>query len=324
MDMTTHPISLSESHTGFGRTFQPDQLTIGFVSPAEGYPDSPIPSLTNQPAIVRMLDDIDAAALWLRDVPMYDPDFGDVGQIFDPLVYAAWLAAMTSKIAIGTAGIVMPLRNPIITAKQISSADQLLGGRFIAGLASGDRTKEYPAFGINYASRAERYREGMEMLRSLVTDSFPTLETIHHGTLLGDLDLIPKPAAKTLPIVAIGRAGQSLEWLSEHTDGWIWHGLDARQMTNVVPQWRGLTESKGFKPYGYGTAFDLDADPDAPLQTGRILRAGRNALIEFLNSQREAGVNHVILNLKPTRRPALNVLEEMGKYVIPEFTIKAK
>jgi luciferase-type oxidoreductase len=323
MDTISSTNDLLDTHIGFKRTFQSGQLTIGFVSPAEGYPDSPIPGLSNQPEIVRMLDDIDAAALWLRDVPLYDPGFGDAGQVFDPLVYAAWLAAMTSRIAVGTAGIVLPLRDPIITTKQILTADHLLKGRFITGLASGDRAKEYPAIGVDFASRADRYREGVTMLRSLAQDTFPSFETRYHGVLRGDLDLLPKPLTKAQPIIAIGRAGQSLEWLSENTDGWIWHGLDARQMTKVIPQWRSLTPSGGFKPYGYGVLFDLDANPDAPLHTGRILRGGRNALIEFFADQREAGVNHVALSLKPTRRPALEVLEEMGKYVIPEFKVSS-
>lgn len=133
------------NHTTFNQTFQEGQLTIGFISPARGYPDSPFPSLTDQAEIVQRLDRSDAAALWLRDVPFYDPSFGDTGQVLDPMVYAGWLSALTSRIAIGTAGIVTPLREPVITAKQIATADQLLGGRFLAGMASGDRPTEYPA-----------------------------------------------------------------------------------------------------------------------------------------------------------------------------------
>ena len=74
-----------------------------------------------------------------------------------------------------------------------------------------------------------------------------------------------------------------------------------------------------------GGSERLDSDADAPLETsGRVLQGGRHALTEFLAHQREAGVNHVILNLKPTRRAALEVLEEMGKYVIPEFRVAGR
>jgi luciferase-type oxidoreductase len=316
-DDSTHNLS---GHISFNKVFQPRRLTIGFIAPAEGYPDSPAPTLSDQAEIVRMLDNIDAAALWLRDVPFYDPSFGDVGQIIDPLVYTGWLAAMTRNIAIGTAGIVSPLRDPVIMAKQIASADQLLGGRFLAGMASGDRATEYPALGIDFHTRTERYREIIEMLRVLTAEIFPTYSSKYYGELLGNLDLIPKPAAPVLPIMAIGRAGQRIEWLAEHVDGWIWHGLDARRMADIVPQWRELTAGYGFKPYGYGAMFDLDSNPDAPLQTSRILRGGRKALVEFLYKQQDAGINHIALNLRPTRRRALDVLEEMGKYILPEFS----
>jgi luciferase-type oxidoreductase len=310
------------NHTTFNQTFQEGQLTIGFISPARGYPDSPFPSLADQAEIVQRLDRSDAAALWLRDVPFYDPSFGDTGQVLDPMVYAGWLSALTSRIAIGTAGIVTPLREPVITAKQIATADQLLGGRFLAGMASGDRPTEYPAFGVDFGTRVERYQEAVTLLKTLTSTSFPRLKTHHFGELRGDIDLVPKPAAPRIPIVAIGRAGQTLEWLAQHVDAWIWHG-DAQRMGEVVPHWREVTASREFVPFGYGAMFDLDVDANAPLQTGRILRGGRHALKDFLMRQREAGINHVALNLKPTRRPALELIDELQEHVLPHFAVTA-
>ncbi|PHX51910.1 hypothetical protein AO354_42060 [Pseudomonas syringae pv. syringae] len=67
--------------------------------------------------------------------------------------------------------------------------------------------------------------------------------------------------------------------------------------------------------------FDLDTNPDAPLQTGRMLRGGRKALKDFFSRQREAGINHVALNLKPTRRPSLELIDELQEHILPEFSI---
>jgi luciferase-type oxidoreductase len=309
------------NHVAFNRTFQQGQLTIGFISPACGYPDSPFPDLSDQAEIVQRLDQSDAAALWLRDVPFYDPSFGDTGQILDPLVYAGWLAALTHRIAIGTAGIVTPLREPIITAKQIATADQLLVGRFLAGMASGDRPTEYPAFGVDFSSRVERYQEAVMLVKTLTSESFPQMKTQHFGHLRGDIDLVPKPAGPRIPIVAIGRAGQTLEWLAQNVDAWIWHG-DAMRMAEVVPHWLEVTAARGFIPFGYGAMFDLDVNPDAPLRTGRVLGGGRHALKDFFARQREAGINHIALNLKPTRRPALEVIDELSQHILPAFTVE--
>jgi len=312
------PVDLA-SHRGFGRVFQPGKLTLGLIAPLEGYPDSVAPTLDNHVEMVRKADEIGIAALWLRDVPFYDPGFGDVGQIIDPMVYAGFLAAHTRQIAIGSAGIVLPLRDPLIVAKQSTSVDQLLGGRFILGLSGGDRAEEFPAFGVSFDDRAERYRDAYAMIRAAVGNEFPTWQSEFYGELRGTLDLIPKPVAPGFPAVAIGRSGQTLDWLAANMDAWIWHGADARHMADILPKWRQATADKPFKPYGYGTWFDLAEDPDLPIQPGRILKGGRHALTALWREQEEAGVNHVVLNMKQTRRPVTEILDELAEFILPQF-----
>jgi luciferase-type oxidoreductase len=117
-----------------------------------------MPTLADHLARARQADEAGFAALWLRDVPFLDPDFGDAGQVLDPFVYAGFLAAVTSRIGIGTAGVVLPLRDPLIVAKQATSVDQLLGARFLLGLSSGDRPEEYPAFRVDFESRPSDFR----------------------------------------------------------------------------------------------------------------------------------------------------------------------
>ena len=307
------------NHRGFGRVFRPGKLTLGLIAPLEGYPDSAAPTLENHVGMVRKADDTGIAALWLRDVPFYDPGFGDVGQIIDPIVYAGFLAAHTRQIAIGSAGIVLPLRDPLIVAKQSTSVDQLLGGRFILGLSGGDRPLEFPAFGVPFDDRAERYRDAYAMIRAAIDHEFPNWKSEFYGELTGALDLIPKPVGPGFPAVAIGRSGQTVEWIAANMDAWIWHGADARRMADILPKWRVATVGMPFKPYGYATWFDLAQDPDLPIQPGRILCGGRNALVALWRQQEDAGVNHVVLNMKQTRRPVTEILDEVAEYILPQF-----
>ncbi|XOT95939.1 LLM class flavin-dependent oxidoreductase, partial [Alcaligenes pakistanensis] len=58
--------------------------------------------LAGQAALVEEIDRQDFAAVWVRDVPLYDPNFGDAGQIFDPFTYLAFLAARTKRVALAT------------------------------------------------------------------------------------------------------------------------------------------------------------------------------------------------------------------------------
>ncbi|MCY1170439.1 luciferase-type oxidoreductase [compost metagenome] len=306
-------------HRAYAAVFHPERLTFGFIAPLEGYPDAPGPTLNNHAALARKVDDAGFSAIWLRDVPFYDPGFGDVGQVIDPMVYAGFLAAVTGRIAIGTAGIVLPLRDPLIVAKQAASVDQLLGGRFLLGLASGDRPTEYPAFGVDFENRAERFRDAVAIIRAATETAFPVLQSKHYGHLSGNIDLVPKPAATRLPLVVIGYAGQSVEWIAQNTDGVIWYLGNFSRLPDILARWRAAGDGRTFKPYGYGTFFDLDADPNAPIQSQRVLRAGRNTLIELWKRQQDAGVSHVALNLKPLRRPAIEVLDELADYVLPHF-----
>lgn len=304
---------------GFGRVFQPGRLTFGFIAPLESYPDRPAPTMRDHFAMARRVDEAGFSAIWLRDVPFYDPLFGDLGQVFDPIAYAGFLAAATRRIAIGTAGIVMPLRDPLAIAKQATTLDHLTINRFILGLSSGDRPVEYPAFGVDFDSRADRFREAHALIRTVTERDFPQHRTSHFGVLAGDLDMVPKPVRARLPIVAVGRAGQSVEWLAEHMDGWIWHQSDFNRLGDVVARWTAAIPRAGFKPYGYGAFFDLDRDPDAPLRPVRGLSVGRKALIDIWKRQRDLGVNHVGLNLKLARRPAAEMIDELGEHVLPHF-----
>jgi len=306
-------------HPGYAGVFQPGRLSFGLIAPLEGYPDAPWPTLQGHAEAARLVDSLDFKAIWLRDVPFYDPNFGDTGQVLDPMVYAGWLAAQTSRIAIGTAGIVSPLRDPLIVAKQAASIDRLSGGRFILGLATGDRPSEFAAFGSDIDNRVERYRDAIGVIRAATEQSFPQHVSQHYGVLDGTLDMLPKPMAPSLPIVAIGRAGQDFDWLGEHTDGWIWHLSNPRRLPEVIAAWRAGSAGQ-FRPYGYGTMFDLLEDPDAPLDmTGFGMRSGRNALIDHWQRQRDEGVNHVALNMKTLRRPFADAVNELAEFVLPVF-----
>ena len=306
----------------FTRVFQPNKITFGFIAPFKGYPEGPVPNMSDHAELAKMADEGGISALWIRDVPFYDPNFGDVAQVYDPFVDLGYLAAITKNITLGTAGIVSPLRNPILTAKQAASVDQLSGGRFLLGMSSRDRPVEYPAFGYDFENRADRFREAWQMIRTLNENKFPKMTTQHHGHLSGHIDLIPKPVASRLPMITIGRARQDMSWFANQSDAWIWHGVDPKRSKGIVQEIEEQGDGKTWHPFGYANFLDLSENPDEPAQLHNniFLRTGRNALMEFWEQQRQDGVSHITLNLKPTRRPAKEVLQELIEYVVPQFS----
>lgn len=306
--------------------FKPGGLTIGFILPLEAYPNTPAPTMHDHAAIARYADEAGFAGVWARDVPMYDPMFGDTGQLYEPFTYLGFMAANTQRLALATGSAVITLRHPLLLAKQAASVDQLSGGRMVLGVSSGDRPSEYPAFGIesDFDSRGERFREALGMFKASLEESFAVHRSGRFGSLDGSLDLLPKPAHGKIPTIVTGRSRQDLEWIALNADGWLYYFVNPEHLAPLVSTWRDVvkreTQSDVFKPFAQGMFFDLSEQPDHPVQ--RIhsgLRVGRNRLIDYLYWLQALGVNHVALNLKASRRPAREVLQELSEYVLPEF-----
>ena len=305
---------------GFRRVFAPGRLTLGLLFPFEAFPGDR-PTMVRQEQLARRAEALGFAALWARDVPLRVPEFGDVGQVYDPWVWLGWIAAQTSRIALGTAAIVLPVRHPLHAAKAAASLDRLSGGRFLLGVASGDRPAEFPAFGVDHGERAARFREHLAVMRRVLEAEFPVVDS-PTGFMAGS-DLVPKPLARGLPTLVTGGSGQSLEWIARSANGWLTYPRPLARQRAVYADWHHaveLAEPGAFRPAGQSLYIDLAAAPDHPPQPIHLgWRLGRDHLVELLSTLEVAGASHVILNLKYGRRPADEVLEELGHWVVPRF-----
>src|SRR5699024_7081161 len=97
-------MQLFDKHQGFARTFRENKLTLGLVYPLETYKGNvPNMNLVEQIKLGKLADETGFASLFVRDVPLNDPMFGDAGQMYDPWVFLSHIAAHTNKIALGTA-----------------------------------------------------------------------------------------------------------------------------------------------------------------------------------------------------------------------------
>src|ERR1700710_495242 len=101
------PVNVQKQR-GFDRVFRRGELTVGLILPLETHPHTPHPTMDGHVEIAQRAEAAGVAALWARDIPFYDPRYGDSGQIFEPLIYIAHLAAATRHITLGTTGIVLP------------------------------------------------------------------------------------------------------------------------------------------------------------------------------------------------------------------------
>jgi luciferase-type oxidoreductase len=310
---------MSVFNRSYYRMFKPKQLTLGVIFAIEAY-EGAIPKMERQVELARRAEELEFSALWFRDVPLHDPGFGDVGQIYDPWVYLGYIAAKTKTIALGTAAIIFPLRHPIDLAKAAFSVDQLSNGRLILGIACGDRPIEYPAYGIDFEIRDVLFREGVNDFRRL-SESFPKYHS-KFGLLNGEVDLLPKPTSRKLSLFVTGNSRQTIDWIAENSDGWLMYPREVLLQQRAITNWNNAVKKTGssFKPFAESLYIDLTKDPDANFERIHLgYRLGRNKLFKHLMDLKEIGVNHVLFNLKYSKRPADEVLEELGKFIIPYF-----
>lgn len=278
--------------------------------------DVPEMNIEKQMKLAKRAEELNFASLFVRDVPLRDPNFGDVGQIYDPFTYLGYVTANTEKIALGTGSIILTLRHPLHVAKAAASIDRLSGERLILGVATGDRPIEFPAFSVNPEDRSELFRESMAVMRKVWREHFPSIDSARVHMTSGDM--LPKPKLSDIPVMVTGHSGQSPEWIAEHSDGWIYYPRPLKFQKALIDNWRSLTEE--FKPFTQSLYIDLTEDPNhVPIPIHLGFRTGRVFLIEFLESLRDAGVNHVIINLKYGQRPVEEVIEELGEFVLPHL-----
>jgi probable F420-dependent oxidoreductase len=157
-----------------------------------------------------------------RDTPY--PGGGELppeySHTLDPFAALAAIAAVTERIKIGTGVCLIIQRDPIVTAKEVASVDQISGGRFLFGVGAGWNREEMENHGTDYRTRFTRMRESVEAMKAIWTQD----EAEYHGKIV-DFDSIwcwPKPAQQPHPPVLVGGVGEKvLDRVVAYGDAWI-------------------------------------------------------------------------------------------------------
>src|SRR5699024_6039265 len=128
-------MNIFENHRGYFRTFSEGELTLSLIYPLESYQGNiPKMDMDEQIKLAHVAENGDFAALFVRDVPLNDPSFGDAGQMYDPWIFLSFLAAHTKEIALGTASAITSFQHPIHLAKAAASMDKISSRRLLLGL----------------------------------------------------------------------------------------------------------------------------------------------------------------------------------------------
>lgn len=219
----------------------------------------------------------DGRATWPTDTPY-----------FDALIALALIAGSTSRATIGTAVLVLPLRHPVIFAKQAASIDAASGGRLRLGVGGGWLEEEFTALDVPFADRNGRLVEWMAIARDCWTGR-PAARATDRYTLPAGTLCLPTPTSP-IPFLMGGHSPPALRRAGRLADGWLGQqSLDALDPPALADASAAMCES----------AVAAGRDPAALQVVLRLVdSAGRpDEVASAIPALTDAGVDELIVNV---------------------------
>jgi probable F420-dependent oxidoreductase len=162
----------------------------------------------------------------------------------DPMMTLTYAAAVTDRIRLATGIFVVPLRNPITTAKSVVSLDVLSNGRVIFGIGIGWFAEEFAAAGVgaHFKDRALRTREYIEIMKGLWTQDDPGYQGKTFS--VKGVRFNPKPVQKPHPPIVVGGTSElALKRSVRYGDGWYGIARSMGEARNLITRLRELERS---------------------------------------------------------------------------------
>ena len=192
----------------------------------------------------------------------YSPD-GRMGSIEDfpipdPLIWMAYVASATERIKLGTAVVILPQRNPVVTAKALATLDVMAGGnRVLLGIGVGWLAEEFATLGIPFEDRGPRTDDYVAAMRALWSQDCAS----HDGPFASFTDVYcnPRPVGGTIPIIVGGDTKAAARRAGRLGDGYF----PARgNPTELYDEMRHAAEAAGRDPDAIEITAAAPVDPD--------------------------------------------------------------
>jgi probable F420-dependent oxidoreductase len=207
------PLARAAEEAGYDSMVVPDSLCYPLESVSR-YPFSP-----------------DGSREFLEDKPFLEPF---------SLIPA--LGAITSRLRFVTFVIKLPVRHPVLVAKQATSVAVLTGGRLVLGVGSSPWREDYDVLGVPWAGRGARMDEALAILRGLSSGGYFE----HHGEAFdfAPVKIAPVPA-EPVPILIGGHGEAALRRAARAGDGWLHGGGDPADLPGLLARLAELRRQEG-------------------------------------------------------------------------------
>jgi len=273
-------------------------------------------------AVARMADELGFDSVWCNDhlamptasgdgatEPAYAAAYGEQrGQrIYEPLIVLAYLAAVTRRVLLGTSVYLLPLRSPLLAARQAVSLDGLSAGRLVLGVGAGWLESEFDAVGVPYRQRGRRTDEAIAMLKSLC------------GADGGGF--LPKPVQRPHPPLWIGgRSEAALRRAARAGDAWHPSHLTVDELRRQIPALHAECERAG-RPADEVAVTTRRKLVRTPTDDARVLQGDAGAIAATVAELEQVGVSHLVVEIPgSSEAELLENLDWFGREVLLEVS----
>jgi alkanesulfonate monooxygenase SsuD/methylene tetrahydromethanopterin reductase-like flavin-dependent oxidoreductase (luciferase family) len=286
---------------------------IGVVMPIAQYgPDRVTPRWTELQEIARRAEEIGFDTLWTPDELLWQATEGPPRGIWDGVSMAGAVAAITSRITVGTWVLAALHRNPGIIAKTAETLDEISGGRFLFGLGAGH---EWPgqahAFGLPEDHIFGRFDEALQIIVPLLRVGHADFE----GTWHAAHDLLQQPVGprpNRIPILIGGNGPKGQRHAARYADIYSCYAEERAHIDELGPRLASLDAicaAIGRDPATLGRSAGVSVNAVERL-TDRpsVISGSAEEIADALRSIRDGGFTRVEIMLSPGTMTALEAL----------------
>jgi len=219
-----------------------------------------------------------------------------------------FVAGVTSRVKLGTAVAVLPIRNAVMNARQVATLDVLSGGRVLYGIGVGWLQEEADAMNMPWDRRGARSEEHIALMRALWCADGDLVE--FHGEFhdLPPMDPEPRPVQRPVPILVGGHSEIALSRAAHVGDGWIAAMMSPDRLAEHWAVVRREAETAG-------------KDPDSLLLVSGVSSRDERTEVDFYQAYAAVGVDHLNVHvLRDTPAATITELERIGRDVLPAIS----
>jgi alkanesulfonate monooxygenase SsuD/methylene tetrahydromethanopterin reductase-like flavin-dependent oxidoreductase (luciferase family) len=244
--------------------------------------------------------------VWLPDELLWEADSwpGPSGW-WECVATTAAVAEATSEITIGTWVLSALHRNPALTAKAVSTLDEIAGGRLLFGFGAGHSAKQGTAFGYPPDKVVGRYEESLQIVVPLLRDGQAEFDGHYHRAALTNRPTGPRPGS--IPIMLAGHGPRNIGLAVKYGDVWSafeTKGSRPEHFAEMIELVNRTCEEQGRDPDTLGKSIGVSFVPEgfeAPAEWGitEPLTGSPGAVAEQIQGFADLGVTSLELMVWP-------------------------